>query len=68
MRLQTRCVLVLCFALAPASRASAQLVDDVSHVNALTHYRVILGRTFALDAQMTVGSVTEAVEVTAART
>jgi len=39
MRLQTRCALVLCFALASAGRASAQLVDDISHVNALTHYR-----------------------------
>jgi Tfp pilus assembly protein PilF len=49
MRLQTRCVLVLCFALAPASRASAQLVDDVSHVNALTHYR--LGEELFRDEQ-----------------
>jgi Tfp pilus assembly protein PilF len=49
MRLQTRCALVLCFALAPASRASAQLVDDVSHVNALTHYR--LGRELFHDEQ-----------------
>jgi Tfp pilus assembly protein PilF len=40
MRLQTRCALVLCLALAPTGRASAQLVDDVSHVNALTHYRL----------------------------
>ena len=40
MRLQTRCALVLCLALAPAGRASAQLVDDVSHENALTHYRL----------------------------
>ena len=40
MRLQTRCALVLCFALSPATRASAQLVDDISHVNALTHYRL----------------------------
>src|SRR5262245_8800924 len=40
MRLQTRCALLLCLALAPASRTSAQLVDDISHVNALTHYRL----------------------------
>jgi tetratricopeptide (TPR) repeat protein len=39
MRLQTRCALVLCLALAPTGRASAQLVDDVSHATALTHYR-----------------------------
>src|SRR5262245_36736144 len=40
MRLQTRCALVLCLALATTNRASAQLVDDISHVNALTHYRL----------------------------
>ena len=49
MRLQTRCALVLCFALAPTGRASAQLVDDVSHVNALTHYR--LGEELFRDEQ-----------------
>ncbi len=38
MRLQTCCALALCLAL--AGRASAQLVDDVSHANALTHYRL----------------------------
>lgn len=40
MRLQTRCALVLCLTLAATGRASAQLVDDISHVNALTHYRL----------------------------
>jgi tetratricopeptide (TPR) repeat protein len=40
MRLQTRCALALCLALALTGPASAQLVDDVSHVNALTHYRL----------------------------
>jgi Tfp pilus assembly protein PilF len=49
MRLQTRCVLVLCFALVLAGRASAQLADDVSHVNALTHYR--LGEALFHDEQ-----------------
>jgi len=42
MRRRTRCafVLGLTFTLAFAGRASAQLVDDVSHANALTHYRL----------------------------
>jgi Tfp pilus assembly protein PilF len=49
MRLQTRCVLVLCLTFAPTGLASAQLVDDVSHVSALTHYR--LGEELFRDEQ-----------------
>lgn len=40
MRLRTRSTFVLCLTLALAGRASAQLVDDVSHANALAHYRL----------------------------
>jgi len=40
MQLRTRCTFVLCLTLAFAGRASAQLVDDVGHANALTHYRL----------------------------
>jgi len=38
MQLRTHVLLVLCFTLCAAS-ASAQLVDDFSHINALAHYR-----------------------------
>ena len=40
MRLRTRCLFALFLTLAIAGRVSAQLVDDVSHQNALTHYRL----------------------------
>jgi len=40
MRLRTRCFFVLLLTCALAGRASAQLVDDVSHANAITHYRI----------------------------
>jgi len=40
MRLGTRCLFALFLTCALAGRASAQLVDDVSHANAITHYRI----------------------------
>jgi tetratricopeptide (TPR) repeat protein len=40
MRPRLRCALVLCLTLTVAARASAQLVDDISHNNALSHYRI----------------------------
>ena len=41
MRLHSRCLYVLVLAAALAGRASAQqLVDDVSHANAIAHYRI----------------------------
>jgi len=41
MRLHSRCLYVLVLTAALAGRASAQqLVDDVSHANAITHYRI----------------------------
>src|SRR5436190_21906618 len=40
MRLRTRCLFVLSLTFALAGRASAQLVEDISHTNALAHYRI----------------------------
>jgi tetratricopeptide (TPR) repeat protein len=40
MRLRTRCLFAFFVMFALTGRASAQLVDDVSHANALTHYRI----------------------------
>jgi hypothetical protein len=39
MRLRTSALFALCLTAALADRAAAQIVDDVSHTNALTHYR-----------------------------
>ena len=39
MRLRTRCFFAFFLTFALAGRASAQLVDDISHNNALVHYR-----------------------------
>lgn len=40
MRLRTSFFVALCLTAALAGRVSAQIVDDVSHSNALTHYRL----------------------------